>query len=200
MFLNSTQPNSPVNYPFVMPLLIIPLVLLLMVLVAILMLPFTLRQRYRMGTARRRAYPWMVKLNAGGWLLSALGLLFGSWMATRWAVDALAYAAAGLAAGALLGRAGLALARFEFTPTGLFHTPNKWLVLAVTLVLAGRVAYSLWRVWHQTQLAGPAGTRILSLMHEHVGTLAAGGLLIGYYLVYEWGLRAKLKYVALRVS
>lgn len=183
-----------------MPLLIIPLLVLLGLAVAVLMLPFSLRQRYRMGTARRRAYPWMVRLNAWGFVVSALGLLLAAWLATRWAPNAFFHAAGGLVAGASAGALGLRLARLEFTPKGLFHTPNKWLVLVITGVFAGRLLYSFWRLWTAARLAGPVSERLRLLMHEHVGMLAAAGLLIGYYLVYEWGLKAKLGYLARRVS
>ena len=181
-----------------MPLLILPIVLLLGVLLALLMLPLTLLRRYRMGTARRRAFGWVVQVNAWGWVLSVLGLLAGGAWATRWADNALLYTVAGLAAGALLGVAGIKLAHFEFTPKGLFHTPSKWLVLTVTLVLASRIAYSLWHLWQQSRLDGPVSAHWQSLMHAHVGTFAAAGLLMGYYLVYEWGVKSRLKYLSKR--
>ena len=54
-----------------MPLLIVPLVILVLLVLWLLLLPLSLWQRYRMGKARRRAWPWMVKLNCWMLLLSA---------------------------------------------------------------------------------------------------------------------------------
>ena len=62
-----------------MPLLIVPLVILLLLALWVLLLPVALWQRYRLGKARRRAWPWLVKLNA--WMLLASLLLFLASMA-----------------------------------------------------------------------------------------------------------------------
>ena len=42
---------------------------------------------------------------------------------------------------------GLVLTRWEATPRALHYTPNRFFVLAITLTIAGRVIYSLWRAW-----------------------------------------------------
>jgi hypothetical protein len=45
------------------------------------------------------------------------------------------------------------------------YTPNRWLVLTVTAVVAARIFYGVWRVWAAWQ----AGT-------EAIGTVAASGI------------------------
>ena len=110
-----------------MPLLIVPLVILLLLALWVLLLPVALWQRYRLGKARQRAWPWLVKLNA--WMLLASLLLFLASMAVTqfWWPGAISYAVGGVVAGLLLGWLGLWASRFEYTPQGLYYTPNPWL-------------------------------------------------------------------------
>lgn len=172
-----------------MPLLLIPLAILVVLALWLLLLPLSLWQRYRFGKARRRAWPWLVRVNAWTLLLSAGVYLGVMGITSYWWTGAFTYAAAGLAAGLGLGVAGLLLSRFERTPQGLFYTPNAWLILALTLVVAARIAMGfveLWRYWR--------GGESLSLVPivDHASLFAVAGLLIGYYLSFTWGLRSKL--------
>ena len=50
--------------------------------------------------------------------------------------------------GCLLGLLGLALTRWEHTPRALHYTPNRWLILIITLVVSARLLYGIWRIWH----------------------------------------------------
>ena len=173
-----------------MPLLLLPPLLVLLLLLAwLLLLPLSLWQRYRFGKLRRRALPWLVKLNA--WLLLASTLLFGLGMlaSEHWWPGALRHAALGLAAGMILGVAGLWLSRFERTPRGLYYTPNAWLSLLLTAIAAARIALGaieIWRGWR-----GDAALAMLPLF-EHASLFAVAGLLLGHYLAYQWGLRWRL--------
>lgn len=172
-----------------MPLLLIPLVILIVLALWLVLLPLSLWQRYRFGKARRRAWPWLVRVNAWGLLLSAVVFMVMMAITNYWWPGAFIYAAAGSAAGLGLGGLGLLLGRFERTPQGLFYTPNAWLILALTLIVAARIAMGfveLWRYWQ--------GRESLSLIPivDHASLFAVAGLLIGYYLVFTWGLRARL--------
>lgn len=42
------------------------------------------------------------------------------------------------------------------TPRTLHDTPTRWLVLAITLVVAARIVYGLWRGWMSLDAAGLA--------------------------------------------
>jgi hypothetical protein len=171
-----------------MPLLLLPLLVMALVLLWLLLMPFALWQRYRSGRARRRAVRWVVTLNAWSLLVSVVLFLSGAWIAGHWVDAALAHGGAGLLTGMLLGVVGLALTRFEATSQGMFYTPNRWLVLALTLTVAGRIGYGLYRMeqaWvsdiHAAWLA------------QQGSVLAVGGLLLGHYLTYAWGLRWRLR-------
>lgn len=178
-----------------MPLLIVPLVILLLLALWLLLLPVAVWQRYRMGKARRRAWPWLVKLNA--WMLLVSLLLFLASMAVTqfWWPGAIAYAVGGVVAGLLLGGLGLWVSRFEYTPQGLYYTPNPWIVLALTLLVVARIVMGLvelWRYWRGTEALG-----VLPAL-DHASLFAVAGLLLGYYLTYAWGLRRKLPKYAVR--
>lgn len=173
-----------------MPLLWAPLVALLLLLAWLLLLPLSLWQRYRFSKMRRRALPWLVKLNA--WLLLVSALLFGLGMRVvenGWP-GASRHAAIGLGIGVPLGCAGLWLSRFERTPRGLYYTPNAWLALLLVLAVAARIAMGfvdLWRRWR--------GEDSLAMLPAfgHASLFAVAGLLLGYYLAYQWGLRLRLR-------
>jgi hypothetical protein len=171
-----------------MPLL---LVVLLLPLAVILMMPLLLIQRYRVGSARRMGRSWVATLNVVLMVFSAISFLAGAAISTVWVPDALTGAAAGVAVGGGLGLVGLALTRWEVTPATLHYTPNRWLVLLVTFLVSARVLYGLWRSWEVAE-AGMYGTH----MTQAFGipqSLAAGGTVIGYYLIYGVGVRRRIR-------
>lgn len=169
-------------------LLLVPLLIVCAVIAWLLLMPFALWQRYRMGRARRRAVRWVVSLNAWSLLVSVLLFLASAWLAGYWVDTALTHAVIGLLAGMLVGIAGLALTRFEATPQGVFYTPNRWLVLALTLVVAARIGYGLYRM-EQAWVADAHA----AWLSQQGSVLAVGGLLLGHYLAYAWGLRRRLR-------
>ena len=68
---------------------------------------------------------------------SAAILLASAALASVWVPGALKYTAGGLAGGCVLGMAGLWLTRWEHGPGRLHYTPNRWLVLGITLLVTG---------------------------------------------------------------
>ncbi|KQY50425.1 hypothetical protein [Lysobacter sp. Root494] len=171
-----------------MPLLLLPLLVMGLVLLWLMLMPFALWQRYRSGHSRRRAVRWVVTFNAWSLLMSAVLFLFGAWVAGYWVDAALAHASAGLLAGMLLGVLGLALTRFEATSQGVFYTPNRWLAMALTLVVAARISYGLYRMEQAW-----AGDVHAAWLVQQGSVFAVGGLLLGHYLAYAWGLRWRLR-------
>jgi hypothetical protein len=173
-----------------MPLLLIPLLLVVVLLLAVLLYPLGLRQRYRAGIARRRAWPWLAGINA--WLLAVSTVLFlaGAWISGHWVAHALRFAACGLLLGVVVGIAGIWTTRFEHAPEGAWYTPNRWLVLALTGLLAARIALGIW----QALRPAPAGVQspFMALLVDHASLFAMAGVLLGYYLAYAWALRHRL--------
>ena len=167
-------------------LLLLPLLVVVLLVLWLLFLPLALWQRYRSGRARRRAVGWLTAINAWSLLVSSVLFLGSAWLTGYWVTQALPFAAGGLAIGVLTGGLGLALTRFERTPGGLFYTPNRWLILTLTLVILARLAYGVYRM-HQAWMTDA------QWVSQQGSVLATGGLVLGYYLAYAWGLRSRLR-------
>jgi hypothetical protein len=164
---------------------------LLALLALIALMPVSLVQRYRVGTARRLARGWVATLNLIALSISTAIFLAGAAVTAIWVPGAFMYAVAGLAAGAALGIAGLALSRWEATPSALHYTPNRWLVLAITLTVTARIGYGVWRAWHAWQAGGPDASWLAAA--GVAGSLAAGAVVLGYYLLYWAGVRRRVQ-------
>ena len=171
-----------------MPLLVLGL-MLFAILAAIALLPLSLIQRYRVSTARQQARGWLITLNLFGITVSSAMFLIGAGISSIWIPDALKFSALGVAGGCVLGLVGLALTRWEATPRALHYTPSRYLVLAITLVVTGRLMYGFWRTWHTWRAASGDAEW---LAHAGVaGSLGAGGVVLGYYLAYWAGVRRR---------
>ena len=168
---------------------------LLLVLALILAMPLLLFLRYRAGTARLRAYRWVATLNLATIVLSAGFFLYVAAITTFWVPDAFRYSVFGLLGGGLLGSIGLALTRWEQTPRALHYTPNRWLILIITLAVSARLLYGIWRIWHGWHTSGSDSSWLTSV--GIAGSLALGALMLGYYVAYSagvwWRLRQRAK-------
>ena len=171
-----------------MPLLL--LVLLLPVIVLALT-PLLLLQRYRVGTARRLARPWAARLNVVAFVFSVVVFLAAAAVTNFWVPLSFAMALAGLGVGALLGVVGVWLTRWEATPRTLHYTPNRPLVLLVTLVVAARVLYGAWHSLAVLRAGLGADAAVAAFGVPE--SLAAGALVIGYYLAYGVGVRGRIR-------
>jgi hypothetical protein len=171
----------------------VPLIALgiFIVLAVIALIPFSLIQRFRRGTMRRRALRWVIGLNFAGTLISVVLFVVGASITTRWVQGTLTYTLAGLAIGCVLGIAGLALTRWDVVAGRLHYTPDRWLVLAITLVVTARVFYGFYRsyqAWQATldRFAWVAASGVAASM-------SAGAIVLGYYLIYWAGVRRRLR-------
>jgi hypothetical protein len=172
------------------PVLFVLVAFLLVILAAIVLMPLSLVQRYRVGTARRLGRRWFATLNAVGILLSIVLFVMGAAITSYWVQPALTYTLAGLAAGALLGCLGLAITRWEPGPRGVYYTPNRWLVLAITLTVTARILYGFWRSIQAWRSGLSGGSWFVE--SGIAGSLAAGAVVLGYYLVYWIGVRRRI--------
>ena len=180
-------------------LLLLPVLLLALLALALLLWPLGLWQRYRVGRSRRRALSWLVAANAVGGAISLPLFVLGAWIGSHWIDGALANALAGLLAGLALGALGLWLTRFEPGESQLHYTPNPWIVLALTGLVAVRVLLGAWQAWHRTWHGEPAPVP-WPWLAGHASLLAMAGLLLGYYAAYAWGLRYRVRRHARRLD
>jgi hypothetical protein len=171
----------------------VPLLILLLLLpvIFILLTPLMLVQRYRVGSARKQARPWLATFGLVMMAGSTIFFLAGAGVTSFWVQDAFLGALAGVAAGAVLGMAGVVLTKWEATPRSLHYTPNRWLVLLVTVIVSARLLYGLYRSWLAAQ-AGIEGTAVFTAFGIPQ-SLAAGGTVIGYYFAYGAGLRWRIR-------
>jgi len=171
--------------------LLIPLALALFLIFALVItMPLSLVLRYRAGTARRLGRKWVTTTNLVMLALSVALFLYVAALTSIWVPDAFRYSLFGLTGGGLLGLLGLALTRWEKTPRAFYYTPNRWLVLMITLAVTARLLYGLWRIWHAWRNA--AGDSWLAAAGV-AGSMAVGALVLGYYLAYSAGVRWRLR-------
>lgn len=174
-----------------MPLLILLFALLALMAVAVLALPFTIFTRYRAGTARRPARAWLATINVYVLAISGSLFLITAGITSLWVPRAFTYSATGLAAGCLLGLIGLRLSRWEVTPHSLHYTPNRWLVLSITVLVTARIAYGFWRAWNAWQTASDETSWLVA--SGAAGSMGAGAVVLGYYLAYWFGVRHRAR-------
>jgi hypothetical protein len=167
------------------PLLLLPLILLATVVLVLLLVPVSLIQRYRNGTARRPARAWLALVNVAAIGFSVGMLLVTAAISGVWIPGAFSYSAAGLAVGSGVGVVGLRLTRWEHSPSGLHYTPNRWLVLALSIAIALRLGLGLWRAWRAWDADAGDGSWLANAGFS--GSLAAGALVLGYYLTFWAG-------------
>jgi hypothetical protein len=173
-----------------MPL--IPIFVALLFLIAlVLALPLLLVLRYRAGTARRLGRKWAATVNAASLFLSAGLFLWIAAITTFWVPNAFRYSLAGLTVGGILGLLGLSLTRWEYTPRATHYTPNRWLILVITLAVTARLLYGLWRIWHAWRTSGADDSWIAAA--GVANSMAVGAVVVGYYLIYSAGIRWRLR-------
>jgi hypothetical protein len=170
------------------PLLILPVLIVLLVIVLI---PVGIVQRYRVGTRRQKARGWVVALNLFGLTISTILFLTAAALTSIWVPDVLTYTAAGLAGGAMLGLLGLAITKWEPGLDALHYTPNRLLVLGITVVVSARIIYGMWRSWESWRAGLSGGSWFVAA--GVAGAMAAGAVVLGYYLTYWLGVRSRLR-------
>lgn len=174
-----------------MPLLLLIFALMALLAFMALTLPLSIISRYRAGTARRRARPWLALVNIFSIGTSVLLFLAAAAVSSVWVPGAFSYSVGGLGGGLVLGMIALRLARWEITPQSLHYIPNRWLVLAITVAVSLRLAFGFWRAWQAWQ-DYPAGHSWLA-ESGLAGSMATGAVVLGYYLTFWSGIWMRVR-------
>lgn len=161
------------------------------VLAVIALIPVSIVQRFRRGTMRQVARGWVAMLNLAAVALSAGLFLLGAFLTSQWVPEALTYTLGGLGAGAALGLLGSVLTRWDESGARLYFTPNRWLVLGITLVVAARVLYGFWRTWAAWRASAESMAWVAA--SGLTASMSAGAVVLGYYLVFWTGVRARIR-------
>ena len=180
--------GEQVRTPISRALLVLPLLVLALFAIWVVLLPFVLWARYRNGKARRRAVGWAIRVNAWLLLVSVPLLVLSAWVTSHWYAGAVMETVEGLLPGVVLGIASLWLTRFERDTSGFHYTPNRWVVLTLTALVAARIIAGFLIGWQRISAGHAAAAALL----DAGGLLAIAGVLLGYALAYAWGLRARL--------
>lgn len=110
---------------------------------------------------------------------------------SAWVPGAFTYSLLGLAGGCALGFLGLALSHWEATPQALHYTPNRWLVLSITVVVAVRLCFGFWRAWQAWRFT--PGEQSWLAESGLAGSMAVGAVVLGYYFTYWAGVWRRVK-------
>jgi hypothetical protein len=168
------------------PFLFLPLALLLLIPAFIaLMVPFSIVQRYRAGTARRLARGWIAIVNVLLIAVSVILFLVTAGISTAWLHGALTKSLLGLVGGCVLGCIGIVLTRWESTSRELHFTPNRWLVLTITVAVTARLAFGYWRAWQAWRWTPDQQSWLAA--SGLAGSMAVGAVVLGYYFAYWVG-------------
>lgn len=170
-----------------MPLIVL---FVLIVLLVIVLIPIGIIRRYQVGTSRQKARGWLAALNLFGLSASALLFFIAASVTAIWVPDVIIYTAAGFAGGIVLGLLGLVVTRWEHGLDALHYTPNRLLVLALTVVVTARILYGFWRSWESWQAGLSGGSWFVAAGVP--GSMAAGAVVLGYYLAFWIGVRRQL--------
>jgi hypothetical protein len=151
-------------------------------------------RRARRSFGRQPVHVARLSLRAG--VLCVLGALLASaiWREPR-LMEALGV---GLVGGALLGLIGLQYTRFETTEQGRFYTPHTYIAMLVLALFVARLVYRMAIAARASGMptAGGAPGNPLALYEHSPLTLAAIGLLIGYYVLYNLGVLRRSRTLA----
>lgn len=173
-----------------MPIVLAALAVLALLAVLLLGLPLMLVLRYRAGTARRPLRHWVLTLNLLSLAVSAMVFMVSAAFTNVWVPGALRDSTLGLLAGCALGLVGVVVTRWEAAGPVVHYTPSRVMVLGITLLVAGRLIYGFWRAWHAWHVTAASPWIARAGVQ---GSLAAGAVVIGYYLAYVMGLRVRLR-------
>ena len=163
----------------------------LIVLAVIALIPISIIQRLRLGISRRQARGWVAALNLIAVALSVSLFLLGAYVTSRWIPEALRFTLVGLGVGSVLGLLGTALTRWEYAGRSAYYTPNRWLVVGITLVVTARVVYGFWRTWEAWRASLDTMTWVAA--SGLAASMSAGAVVLGYYAIFWAGVYVRTR-------
>ncbi|MGK5025133.1 hypothetical protein [Janthinobacterium sp. RB2R34] len=145
------------------------------------LLVWRIYSRLKKLVARQKSQLWRHRLVAFG--VPALIVFLAT--TTKFEILPLSSLGAGVLAGGWLGVLGIRLTRFEQVGKDYYFTQHRYLGLAVTMLFIARLLYRGMEIYLNTRLDVPVPPPPFG---QSPLTMAAYGMVTGYYAAYAWGL------------
>ena len=145
------------------------------------LLVWRIYSRLKKLVARQKSQLWRHRLVAFG--VPALIVFLAT--TTKFDILPLSSLGAGVLAGGWLGVLGIKLSRFEQVGKDYYFTQHRYLGLAITMLFIARLLYRGMEIYLNTRLDVPVPPPPFG---QSPLTMAAYGMVTGYYAAYAWGL------------
>ena len=145
------------------------------------LLVWRIYSRLKKLVARQKSQLWRHRLVAFG--VPALIVFLAT--TTKFEILPLSSLGAGVLAGGWLGLLGIKLTRFEQIGKDYYFTQHRYLGLAITMLFIARLLYRGMEIYLNTRLDVPVPPPPFG---QSPLTMAAYGMVTGYYAAYAWGL------------
>ena len=145
------------------------------------LLVWRIYSRLKKLVARQKSQPWRHWLVA----IAVPALILFLATTTKFEILPLSSLGAGVLAGGWLGVLGIKLTRFEQVGKDFYFTQHRYLGLAITMLFIARLLYRGMEIYLNTRLDVPVPPPPFG---QSPLTMAAYGLVTGYYASYAWGL------------
>ncbi|OBV37025.1 hypothetical protein [Janthinobacterium psychrotolerans] len=145
------------------------------------LLVWRIYSRLKKLVARQKSLVWRHRLVAFGF--PALIVFLAT--TTKFDILPLSSLGAGVLAGGWLGVLGIKLTRFEQVGKDYYFTQHRYLGLAITMLFIARLLYRGMEIYLNTRLDVPVPPPPFG---QSPLTMAAYGMVTGYYACYAWGL------------
>jgi len=145
------------------------------------LLVWRIYSRLKKLVARQKSQLWRHRLVAFG--VPALIVFLAT--TTKFDILPLSSLGAGVLAGGWLGVLGIKLTRFEQVGKDYYFTQHRYLGLAITMLFIARLLYRGMEIYLNTRLDVPVPPPPFG---QSPLTMAAYGMVTGYYAAYVWGL------------
>lgn len=145
------------------------------------LLVWRIYSRLKKLVARQKSQLWRHRLVAFG--VPALIVFLAT--TTKFDILPLSSLGAGVLAGGWLGVLGIKLTRFEQVGKDYYFIQHRYLGLAITMLFIARLLYRGMEIYLNTRLDVPVPPPPFG---QSPLTMAAYGMVTGYYAAYAWGL------------
>jgi len=148
-----------------------------------LLIGWSIYRRARRSIGRQPVRPMRLWIRVG--VLAVVGGIV--FTASLMNTTLLAALTGGIVGGVILALIGLRHTKFETTAQGHFYTPHTYIGLIVSALFIARITFRFMEIYLVPRAAAPPINPIDQYQRSPL-TLAIFGVLIGYYVVFNFGI------------